>query len=203
MWKSYSNFKQQGYIWGGTTSSEKKPTKLTKLCIEFFENPASFGLNKLQDIPDHVKSDGIYGHAHLISLVRNGCCWPRSGEPMGLTIAAVIPEGEYAQEQLEKMVHAEDNLNWSKKHTTEDVQVFRNKTLYASTTFKEMLLQIKTYRVVIGVLFGKPCILYKEVTKMVKHMREEKSIYKKLGNDTNRFYVRVLYRIDVSDISDC
>ena len=139
----------------------------------------------------------MYGHAHLLILVKKGCTWGREGEPMGYTIAAVIPEGEHAQEQREKMEHAEDNLKWSEKHTEEDVRVFRNKTLYAATTFEEMLMQIKTYRIVTAVIFGKKSILYNQITKMINHMKSLKRIYQQLGNETNRFYVRFLFRIDV------
>ena len=197
MWKNFSKFKQQAFIWGGAISSKIEPLKLTESCRKFFENPAAYGLNELQDILDHVKAEGMYGHAHLLILVKKGCTWGRTGEPMGFTIAAVIPEGEHAQEQREKMEHAEDNLKWSEKHTVDDVQVFRNKTLYAATTFEEMVMQIKTYRVVTGVVFGKKSILYNQITKMINHMKSEKPTYQQLGNNTNRFYVRFLFRIDV------
>ena len=58
-------------------------------------------------------------------------------------------------------------------------------------------MQITTYNIVIGVLFGEKSILYKEIEKMIDHMDDNKTEYKKLGNDTNKFFVQVLFKMDL------
>ena len=49
MWKSFSSYKQQQFIWGGATSKKNEPTKLNDECIRFFNNAATFGQGELQD----------------------------------------------------------------------------------------------------------------------------------------------------------
>lgn len=197
IWKNFSKYKQQAFIWGAASSRKKEPKKLNITCKKFFNNTAAYGIGEIQDILEHVNADGVYGYGHLIILFKNGCLWKRKGEASGLTIAAVLPEGDYVQEIRDKLELAEDNLKWTERYDGQDVQVFRSKTLYAASTYAEMLMQIKTYRVVIGLLFGKGSIIYCELKKMTEHMRNHKENYKNLGSDTNCFYIRVLFRIDI------
>ena len=88
-------------------------------------------------------------------------------------------------------------MNYINKYHESDVQVFRNKTLFAPSNYEEMIMQITTYNIVIGVLFGEKSILYKEIEKMIDHMDDNKTEYKKLGNDTNKFFVQVLFKMDL------
>ena len=162
MWKSFSKFKKNSFIRGSAKDENIEPTALNTRCKSFFDDPVAFAQGLMQDIMDHIKADGIYGHGHLTYIFKKGCLWPKKGEQIGLTIAAVLPDGEYARDLRDQVDQAEDTIQMTKKYNSSDVAVFRNKTLYGATDFEEMCMQLRTYRAIILVLFGKSSILWKE-----------------------------------------
>jgi hypothetical protein len=133
----------------------------------------------------HHGCEGNFNPSHLDYLMENGPIY-YNNKPQGLMLFGIASESDLPHSWFTNIKTTSNKMDYNALLNASDFNLLEQKELFGPSTFDEFKMMLSTYKVIIGVLFGKKSFVYKQVKKMYNHAINNRHAYKETCTTTER-----------------
>jgi hypothetical protein len=176
---------------------QEEPTTLFPTCTEVFESTAKAkAATTFHNLLFKNNGRGEYQRGHITTIAHGGPVWSNRNYPEGLTIFAIHPSADNSIENRQKEEIASIKAAHDNHLDNGEVLFLAKKSYHFPSCAYEMEQMIKTFVIVLALLFGPASLVARSVRVIQDHIQNNFDIYLDQHKERPNWSTRVLFAID-------